>query len=113
MHYIRLGPQGPKSGLGVQIWLGMTKKCVQFRVQAKSKNLRINPKLNPMNPLLGGGSGPQGPNLGSIRVRLALRLRNSSDFSVPSFTGHIQSTKFAEKGTSISKTTMYVVIDSM
>jgi hypothetical protein len=56
-----------------------------------SLNPRNKPKLNPL------GSGPQGPNSGSNRVRLTLRLRSSSDFSVPSFLGRIQSTVIDKK----------------
>ena len=47
---------------------------LQFRAQAKMEE-----KLK-SKPTFGVGSGPRGPNLGSIRVRLALRLRSSSDF---------------------------------
>ena len=51
-----------------------------------------------------GRSGSGGPNWGSIRVRLALRLRISSDFSVSSCFGHVQSTIIGKKkGTSIQK----------
>ena len=65
-------------------------------------------------PTFGGGTGPQGPNSGSIRVRLALRLRISSDFSVSSCFRHVQSTIIGrKKGNKYTKTTRYVVIDSM
>jgi hypothetical protein len=50
--------------------------------------------------------------LGLIRVRLALRLRSSSDFSVSSFFGHIQSTIIAKKKEQLFKNN-YVVIDPM
>ena len=65
---------------------------LQFRAHAKMVE-----KLK-SKPTFGVGSGPRGPNLGSIRVRLALRLRSSSDFfSVSCCFGLIQSTIIGKK----------------
>ena len=58
---------------------------VNFGFKLKSK------KWPQIETTFGVSSGPQGPNLGSIRVMLALRLRILSDFTVSSCFGHIQS----------------------
>ena len=47
--------------------------------------------------------------MGSIRVRVALRLKNVSDYSVSSFLGHIQSTMIDENDQLF--TIYYLVID--
>ena len=57
-------------------------------------------------PTFWDGTGPQGPNSGSIRVRLALRLRISSDFSVSTCFGHVQSTMIGKKRNKYTKTTI-------
>ena len=67
-------------------------------------------KYPQIKPFFGVGSGPQGPDLGSIRVMLALRLRTSSDFVVSSCFGHIQSTIIGKKKVFKNK---YAVIDPM
>jgi len=87
--------------LGYKTWVGITKECVQFKVQAKKK---LKSK-----PTFWDGTGPWGPNLGSIRVRLALRLRISPDFSVSTCFVHVQSTIIGKKRNKYIKT----AIDSM
>ena len=87
--------------LGYKTWVGKTMECVQFKVQAKKK---LKSK-----PTFWDGTGPRGPNSGSIRVRLALRLRISPDFSVSTCFVHVQSTIMGKKRNKYTKTT----IDSM
>ena len=71
-----------------------TKLKVQAKKKLKSK------------PTFWDGTGPRGPNSGSIRVRLALRLRISSDFSVSTCFGHVQSTMIGKKRNKYTKTTI-------
>ena len=52
--------------LGYKTWVGKTMECVQFKVQAKKK---LKSK-----PTFWDGTGPRGPNSGSIRVRFKTGL---------------------------------------
>ena len=88
----KCGPHGPKWGWGgpsgCKIGLVSPKNGSNFGFKLKSK------KYPHVEPTFGSGLGPQGPKgpkSGSFRIKLALRLRNLSDFSVSSFLSHTYS----------------------
>ena len=68
---------GSGQALGFQNWVNHKLNYFGFKLSI----YEITPTLTQIEPTFGVESGPQGPNSGSIRFRLAFRSRNLSDFS--------------------------------